>query len=275
MHNAAHDDDAKAWLAGVFDRAAPTYDRVGEAYHDFFGERLVDLVDLGPGDRVLDVACGRGAALVPAARRVRDGGRVHGVDLSPSMVTLAGQALAEAGLEGDVEVMDAEHLAVADAAYDATLCAFGIFFFPEPERAAAELSRVLRPGGVVALSTWGAEDERWSWEDELLAMLKPGRRAIVRPFDDPDDVEALLVGAGFEAVSCQVEEREVRFADADAWWAWKWSYSLRGVLEQQDEVTLDAVRRGAVERMKSIVESDGIPCRLSANLVRARKPVGP
>jgi ubiquinone/menaquinone biosynthesis C-methylase UbiE len=274
MADGAAPSGGKEWLAGVFDRAAPTYDRVGDAYHDVFGERLVDFVDPAAGDRVLDVACGRGAVLLPAARRVGEQGRVHGVDLSPSMVVLAAEALAVAGLDGDVDVMDAEHLAVPAGSYDSAFCAFGLFFFPDPERAVAELHRALRPGGVVGLSTWGADDERWSWEDDLLARLKPGRRAIVRPFDDPADVEALLVGAGFGNVTHRVAEHEVRFADADAWWAWKWSYSLRGVLEQQDAATLDEVRRAAAEHLEPLMEPGGVPCRLVANLVRAHKPAG-
>ena len=49
----------KQWLAGVFDRAAPSYDRVGDWYHDHFGSRLVQAAEIGPGCRVLDVACGR------------------------------------------------------------------------------------------------------------------------------------------------------------------------------------------------------------------------
>ena len=68
-----------------------------------------------------------------------------GVDLSPAMVALAAQALSEAGLAGDTAVMDAERLDVADASYDVALCAFGLFFFPDPERAAAELARVAAP----------------------------------------------------------------------------------------------------------------------------------
>ena len=62
------------------------------AYHDHFGERLVELAGVGPGDAVLDVACGRGAVLVPAATRVGPVGRVVGVDLSPVMVRLAPRA---------------------------------------------------------------------------------------------------------------------------------------------------------------------------------------
>jgi len=265
-------DDAKTWLAGVFDRAAPTYDRVGDAYHDYFGERLVELAGVADGDRVLDVACGRGASLVPAARRAGGTGHVLGVDISAAMVAAAWEQLTAAGLRGETRVMDAEHLDVADASYDVALCGFGLFFFPEPEAAMAELRRVLRPGGVVALSTWSTDDERWSWEDDLMATLEAGRRAVVRPFDDVADLSALLEAAGFTEATNRMEHRDVYFADVDVWWEWKWSYSLRGVLEQQDTATLERLKRQAAECLRPHHDAAGIPCRLTANLVRARRP---
>ncbi len=266
------DESSKAWLAGVFDRAAPTYDRVGDSYHDHFGELLVDLAEVRPGHRVLDVACGRGASLVPAARRARKTGGALGVDLSQEMASACVRELADAGLSGDARVMDAENLALADDTFDVALCGFGLFFFPDPEAAVAEMSRVLRPGGVVAVSTWGPDDERWAWEDELLGSLKADRRAVVRPFDDPRDIAAVLGGAGFVDLADHVEQREVFFADDAAWWDWKWSYSLRGVLEQQDPKTLDGLRRRAAACLRPYRQAAGIPCRLTANLVRARKP---
>ena len=272
MADDAARDDAKSWLAGVFDRASPTYDRVGDSYHDVFGERLVDLAGVEPGSSVLDVACGRGAALLPAARRAGEGGRVLGVDLSPAMVALAAQALVDAGLSGEARVMDAEQLDLPDESFDTALCAFGLFFFPDPEAAVAEIFRVVRPGGTVAVSTWGREDERWSWEDDVFATLNADRRAIVRPFDEPRDIETLLKGAGFTDVTHRLDDHDVSFADEDKWWAWKWSYSLRGVLEQQDEATLANLRREASERLQANTEAGGFPCRLTANLVSANRP---
>jgi SAM-dependent methyltransferase len=194
------------------------------------------------------------------------------VDLSVEMVAAAGHELTAAGLGGEARVMDAEHLDLADAAFDVALCGFGVFFFPNPEAAMAEIFRVARPGGVVALSTWGADDERWSWEDDLMASLDAGRRALVRPFDDVADLSALLGGAGFIEQSDRVEHRDVYFADVDVWWDWKWSYSLRGVLEQQSAATLDGLKRQAADCLRPYREAAGIPCRLTANLVRARKP---
>jgi ubiquinone/menaquinone biosynthesis C-methylase UbiE len=222
--------DAKAWLAGVFDRAAPTYDEVAGAYHDHFGERLVELAGVGPGDTVLDVGCGRGAVLVPAAARVGASGRAVGVDLSPEMVRLARARVDAADLSAELHVMDGEQLDVANGAFSVVLCGFGIFFMPDPDRAAAGFRRALAAGGTVAISTWGAEDDRWSWEDDLFADVPVARRAVQQPFDRADDLGSLLGRAGFDDVVVSAEQHEVRLADADEWWAWKWSYSLRGVL---------------------------------------------
>ena len=141
-----------------------------------------------------------GAVLVPAAARVGPDGRAVGVDLSPEMVRLARERVDAAGVVAELRVMDAEHLDVPDASFASVLCGFGIFFLPDPERAVGGFHRALVPGGSVGLSTWGAEDERWAWEDELLADVVVERRAVQRPFDRAGDLDALLRGAGFEDV---------------------------------------------------------------------------
>lgn len=265
--------DAKAWLAGVFDRAAATYDEVAGAYHDHFGSRLVELAGVGEGDAVLDVACGRGAVLVPAASRVGATGRVVGVDLSPEMVRLARERVVAAGVRADVRVMDAERLEVADGSFSVVLCAFGLFFLPDPEGAMAGFHRALAAGGTVAVSTWGAEDPRWAWEDDLLADVHVERRALQRPFDEPGDVEGLLRGAGFDDVAVRAVHHDVHLADADEWWTWKWSYSMRGVLEQLPAPRLDRLRREATERIASMQSADGrLPLRLEAIVATGRRP---
>lgn len=266
-------DDQKRWLAGVFDRAAPTYDLVGDAYHDHFGRRLVEVTGIVPGATVLDVACGRGAVLLPAARAVGASGRVIGVDLSPEMIELARDAVAQAELEHiDVRVMDAEHLELSEAEFDYVVCAFGVFFFPDPERAASEFLRVLRPGGAAALSSWIGDDPRWSWEDDLLRDVSVERRAIARAFDDAGDLEALLRDAGFDRVRAHEEHREIVFTSEDQWWDWHWSFSIRGMLEQMDPRTRDAYRSAAYEAMQDIREPAGFPMHLSAAFVFGEKP---
>ena len=256
---------SKSWLAGVFDRAAPTYDRVGAPYHEAFGRRLVERADPGEGAAVLDVACGKGAVMFPAAQRVGPSGLVVGVDISSEMIRVARSEINRLGRANcRALVMDAEDLSFADDSFDVAFCAFGIFFLPDPDRAAAEFARVLKPDGTIWLSSWGDDDPRWEWEGDLIAGVPVDRRSIAQPFDSSGSLTDLLTGAGFEDVGVEIEERDVAFADEAEWWAWKWSYSLRGLLEQLDDGTLERFRADAFERMRSLKGVDGYPVTLRA-----------
>jgi len=272
LSRVADDAELKSWVAGVFDRAAPSYDEVAGAYHEEFAVRLVDAVGLHDGDAVLDVACGRGAVLVPAAARIGSG-RLVGIDLSTEMVRLTTARMLMLGIDADVRVMDAESLEFEDGSFTAVLCAFGVFFLPEPEAAVAGFRRVLAPGGRIGLSTWGVEDERWAWEDELLAGVAVERRAVRRPFDQPDDLITLLGGAGFTDATVRREHHEVVIADEAEWWAWKWSYSLRGVLEQLPPERLTRLREDAAERIADMTATgEPLRLRLEALIATAVRP---
>ena len=255
----------------MFDRAAPTYDRIGGAYHGYFAGRLLDLAGLPRDAHLLDIACGRGAVLVAAATRGID--RLTGIDVSPTMIELAEADLRAAGIaDADLRVMDAEHLDFPDARFDVLTAAFALFFLPDPARAAAEFQRVLRPGGVVAVSTWGEEDERWSFQDDLLAAAgSPRLRAVQQPFDRAEDVTDLLGSAAFTDLQVHHEETEIRFASKQEWWDWHWSFSVRGLLEQMAPETLVAYRDACFREMDALQTADGYPLRLEALIVTGRK----
>ena len=104
-----------------------------------FGRRLVDIAAIAPGNRVLDVASGRGAVLFPAAEKAGEFGDAVGVDFAEEMVRLASQEAARLQLRSRLQVMDAEHLSLPDAAFDQVLCGFGIMFFSSQERALSEV----------------------------------------------------------------------------------------------------------------------------------------
>ncbi|MGH2694987.1 MAG: class I SAM-dependent methyltransferase [Actinomycetota bacterium] len=267
-------EEKKAWLAGVFDRAAPTYDLIGASYHAEFGRRLVERAPLIPGASVLDVACGTGAVLIRAAEVIGPQGHAVGTDISPEMVRLAVAESSRAGLSNcEALVMDAERLGFRDSSFDFLFCAFSIFFLPDPDRAADEFSRVLTPDGRLAISTWGDEDPEWEWEDELFGRLSVNRRPISELFSTRESLHALLDGAGFMNVSTDVEALDIRFANEEEWWAWKWSFSLRGVLEQLSEDALVALRVEAFERMRPLRKENGYKVRLTARFAFANAPV--
>lgn len=131
------------WIAGDFGQIAKFYE--GEA------EEFINRLHLKPGTKVLDVACGTGNLALPAARAGAD---VTGVDIAPNLVEQARENAKRAGLNVKFDEADAEALPYEDASFDAVLTMFGAMFAPRPELVAAELKRVCRPGGFIAMANW-------------------------------------------------------------------------------------------------------------------------
>jgi len=128
---------------------------LGDSFHPGgleLTERLGVLLDLGPGRRVLDVACGAGASAIFLARRF--GCAVVGVDYGVDVIRAATLAAATAGVAELAQFTqgDAERLDAADGAFDAVICECAFCTFPDKRAAAAEFARVLRPGGRVGMS---------------------------------------------------------------------------------------------------------------------------
>jgi len=131
------------WMAGDFGQIA--------RYSAASAEKFVHRLHLERGARALDVACGTGNLAIPAARQ---GAQVHGVDIAPNLLHQARQRAAEEGLDAVFEEGDAESLPFPDAQFDVVMSMFGAMFGPRPEVVAAELARVCRPGGMIALANW-------------------------------------------------------------------------------------------------------------------------
>src|SRR5262245_10744091 len=117
-------------------------------------EHLVRAADVHAGQDLLDVATGSGnVALIAAAK----GANVTGLDLTPELFVAARRRAGEAGVDCEWIEGDAEQLPFADDSFDRALSAFGTMFAPRHEVAAAELVRVTKPGGVVAVAAWTPE----------------------------------------------------------------------------------------------------------------------
>jgi SAM-dependent methyltransferase len=131
------------WTSGDFGRIAKGYER-GAA-------EFIERLRLLPGEPVLDLACGTGNLALPAART---GARVAGIDIAPNLIDQARENAAREGLPIDFEVGDAELLPYPGEAFRTVVSMFGVMFAPRPERAAAELLRVTRPRGRIAMANW-------------------------------------------------------------------------------------------------------------------------
>jgi SAM-dependent methyltransferase len=131
------------WSAGDFGQIARYYADEAEAF--------IKRLDLKPGMKVLDVACGTGNLAIPAARL---GATVTGVDIAANSVEQARQNAKAEGLSAKFDEGDAEALPYDDASFDAVVTMFGAMFAPRPELVASELKRVCRPGGFIAMANW-------------------------------------------------------------------------------------------------------------------------
>jgi ubiquinone/menaquinone biosynthesis C-methylase UbiE len=248
----------KALIAGVFGRAAPTYERAGPPFFSQVARRLVGLTDLPAGARVLDVATGTGVALLEAAQPAGPAGMVVGVDLAEPMVAEARRRLQQARAANTaVLVMDAEALGFRAGSFDAVLCASALNLLPHPVEALRGFRRVLRPGGRLAVAVFGADlDQRWSWKGELLARLAPPLEPLGRRFDQVSLRQA-IEEAGLRGVAVEAERLDVAYADAATWWASDWSHGERAVLELMSEPAVAAYHQAAFQAIEACRERDG------------------
>jgi len=146
-----------------WDRAAAHYEASWQAPLDVARRVLLDRQPVCPGDRVLDVACGTGLLTHELACKAGPGGQVFGIDLSQAMVDAARSRQSPAGSASSHYIrMDAQSLEFPSASFDLVLCCFGLMYVPDPERALAEMRRVLRPGGRLGIAIWG-ERARCAW----------------------------------------------------------------------------------------------------------------
>ena len=131
------------WASGDYAVVASTI--------QYMSELLCESIDLHAGDRVLDVATGSGNAAIAAARR---GAVVTGIDFTPGLLEQAARRAEAERVHIDLMEGDAEALPFPDDAFDTMISVVGVMFAPNQRQAAAELIRVCRPGGLVAVASW-------------------------------------------------------------------------------------------------------------------------
>lgn len=212
----------------MWDAVADGWDRHHKALTEHtrpVTQRLIELSEPDPDDVVLELAAGLGELSRTLARYVAASGRVIGTDLSPRMVEMAGRRSAD--VENlSFEVLDAQQMDLADDSVDVIVCKMGFMLFADPVAATTECRRVLRPGGRLAVATWGPA-ERNLWITTFgAAMLShghqpagdPTQRGGIFSLSESGAVHDLLMSNGFDDATVETVDVPHRFDDFDDYW---------------------------------------------------------
>lgn len=203
-----------------WDKAASYYEQSWQQQLKLAQDKTLELADIQPGEKLLDIACGTGLVSFPAAEKAGSHGSLLGIDISEKMILYAQQqAAAKALSQVRFERMDAESLNVNDGEYDAVLCALGLMYFPDPQLSLKEMYRVLKPGGRAAVAVWGRRNA-CGWADIFQIADKRVSSEVCPMFfqlGQPGMLRAHLVTAGFRSIITTVINTELIYtSDTDA-----------------------------------------------------------
>jgi ubiquinone/menaquinone biosynthesis C-methylase UbiE len=148
------------------------WDKAAEYYEDSWKEqlkpaqdKLLEMIELKPGEDVLETACGTGLVTTQIARVVGAEGRVSATDISDGMIEIAGKRVEKENLTNiNLKRMDAEELEFQEDSFDAAVCALGLMYVPDPVQTLSEMARVLKPGGRAGIAIWG-ERKNCGWAE--------------------------------------------------------------------------------------------------------------
>lgn len=148
-----------------WDKAAEFYNKSWKDQLKPAQDRTLEMINLRPGEVVLETSCGTGLVTFRAAKKVGSDGKVVATDLSDEMIEMAKEEAEERSLNNiSFHRMDAEQLQLEDEQFDKAICCLGLMYFPSPLKGLQEMHRLLKPGGKAAISIWG-ERKNCGWAE--------------------------------------------------------------------------------------------------------------
>ena len=249
-------------VAALFDRVADTYDAVGVDWFTPIAAGLVRELAPAPGERALDIGCGRGAATFPLAHGVGRGGSVLGIDFAPRMVAATAADAAHLP-QVELRLADARSPGLPPASFDVVASSLVLFFLSEPLDALRAWTALLKPGGRLGVATFGPTGSLLEEVDQLFVPHLPptmldartsGRRG---PFTSDEGVEELFTAAGLREVRTVHLALRTVLTRPEQWQDFSWSHGQRGMWEAVAPEHRDKLLADALTLLEAAREHDG------------------
>jgi ubiquinone/menaquinone biosynthesis C-methylase UbiE len=231
----------------TYDAASLDYEDASRDYWQYLSTRAVELVAPRSGEVVVDVACGAGPGLLPAARAVGPTGKVVGIDFATQMLGIADERVRAAGVDNvELRTGDMTHLDLEPGSVDVVLCVLGLFFVDDMPGLLRSFWALLRPGGRLGITVLG---ERFF--DPMIAIFidavhaeRPGFD-VVEPWRRVGDAEALRTvaeAAGLSGFTMRADVDSLTLDGPDDWWRIVMGTGLRRTAEALGPETAIKVR---------------------------------
>jgi ubiquinone/menaquinone biosynthesis C-methylase UbiE len=242
---------------GAYSAAADHYTEPALGFWDRFGSATVSRLHLAPGGAVVDLCCGAGASAIPAAHAVGTTGRVLGIDVAAPMLELARARVAREGLTNiEFRHGDATNTELPDGSFDAVVCVFGVFFAADLTAFVQEMWRLVRPGGVLAVTTWGPG----LWEPgtscfwRCVGELEPSLYKKFNPWDEittPAALADLLTRAGVPRPEVIAVEGQHDLVHPDRFWDVVLGSGYRATVDALSPDKRDELRENLLAELRS------------------------
>lgn len=267
----------KTKVTDAFNRAAATYDRMGVEFFTPMGRRLVERAAPRPGERVLDIGCGLGATLLPAAGLVGPAGHALGIDIAPAMVKEARREAARQGVRNvELRVMDGEHPDLPVRSFDLVLGSYSVIFLPDARAALARYAGLLAEGGRIGFTSPVFTRDTFPFLPPMFTELIPLDLLRLLPeswhpeqlhrqlhswLEHPADLTAALERAGFTDVEIADEPVRMTAVSGEAWVDWSHTQGMRLLWQHLPEAEAAALRTRLVTALDALRDGDG-PVRI-------------
>jgi O-methyltransferase/aklanonic acid methyltransferase len=263
----------KVIVTRAFNRAAASYDRMGVEFFTPMGRRLVERVGPRPGEVVLDVGCGRGACLFPAADRIGPSGRVVGIDIAEAMVEEARQQARREHIDNvEVLVMDAENPELPITSFDVVIGSYSVIFLPDAPGALARYAMLLRDRGRIGFTSPVFSDDTFPFLPPVFTELIPLsllrdlpsqwqpeqlRRRFNSWLADPADLRCTMRRAGFTDVEIVDEPVGMVATSGTAWVDWSHTQGMSLLWQHLPERASRQLRARLIGALDAMREGTG------------------